>query len=106
MTLKFLEIRDRGTTIPALAIQLCGSDSPVARHAGFGETPLVLLTNLSKVSCEYDPWSWDQRFGRTMHHAHVWLEEHFAELPSVGGVVDVEFILGERDTPKVAEIVS
>ena len=105
MTLKFFEIRDRGTTIPAMAIEIVGSN-PVTRRAGFGASPCYLLTNLGKVRSEYDPWAWGQTQGRTMHVAHVWLQNGgWAELPTLGGVIDVEFILGERDTPKTAECV-
>ena len=37
-----------------------------------------------------------------MRTAHEWLREHFDEIED-GGVVDVEFILGERAEPKRSE---
>lgn len=99
MTSKFVEIRDFATLIPAVAIQIAGADGYLARRAGF-ESPMIYLIALSLQEAHYDPYSWGR--GRTLKVAHGWLEEHFAEVPD-HGVVDVEFIMGERDAPKVSE---
>lgn len=104
MTTKFLEIRDRATTIPAMAIELKGSDSPIAYRAGYGIEGSILLINLGRVAVEYDPYEWDLRYGRTMRPAHLYIQEHWNELTN-GSVVDVEYILGETATPKEAECV-
>lgn len=98
MDSKFVEIRDRGTLVPALAIRLAGADHVLARRAGY-DSPLVILMLLSQMKCEYDPYAWG---GRTYPVAHHWLQEHFDEHKN-GAVVDVEFILGERTQPKVSE---
>ena len=105
MEQKFVEIRDKGTFVPALAIRLSGDDHYLARRAGFGSPPggpeerLVILVLLSTMKCEYDPYAWG---GRTYPVAHNWLQEHFDEHEN-GGVVDVEFILGESEAPKRSE---
>jgi len=98
MTMKFVEIRDRATFIPAVAFQIDGADDYLARRVGFG-SPMVFLVTLSTQRCAYDPYSWGDR---THHMAHLWLSQHWEEFKS-GGVVDVEFLLGERDTPKPSE---
>lgn len=53
-------------------------------------------------NCTYDPYAWGEHI-RTFHVAHKYLAEHFEELES-GAVIDVEFILGTRETPKQSEI--
>lgn len=98
MESKFVEIRDRGTFVAALAIRLEGADHYLARRAGY-DSPLVILMLLHQMKCEYDPYAWG---GRTYPVAHHWLQEHFDEHEN-GAVVDVEFILGERAQPKVSE---
>ena len=99
MTQKWVEIRDRGTLVPALALRLSGADGWLAERAGFGDVPCVLLVNLARCACQWDPYEWHDR---TMHVAHSWLCEHWDEFVS-GGVVDVQFILGETDAQKVSE---
>ncbi len=99
---KFVEIRDIGTCVPALAIRISGADGYLARRAGFGDTPCIYLIALATQQCRYDPYQWGNR---TMNAAHQWLQEHWDEVKS-GAVVDVEFIRGETDKPKVSEQVS
>lgn len=96
--MKFLEIRDRGTFIPALAIEVSAADGYLARRAGFN-SPCIYLIALSTQKCAYDPWNWGNR---TMNTAHQHIERHWAVLKSVD-VVDVEFILGETAAPKRSE---
>jgi hypothetical protein len=98
MTNKTIEIRDSGTLIPALAIQVSGEDGWLMRRAGFGG-PMVYLLALATERARYDPYNWDNR---TMKVAHLFIEEHFDELRD-GDVVDVHFILGETPAPKQSE---
>ena len=98
MEQKFVEIRDKGTFVPALAIRLAGVDHYLARRADY-DSPLVILVLLSTMRCNYDPHGWG---GRTFPVAHEWLQEHFDEHEN-GAVVDVEFILGETTAPKASE---
>lgn len=104
MVTKLLEIRDRGATfIPAMAIQVQGSDGYLMRRAGFGDAPMVYLIMLATEKCRYDPYNWDNM--RTMGNAHHFIEAHFDALKD-GDVIDVEFLLGEKPAPKVSESVT
>ena len=58
MTIKQIEVRDAGTFIPMLAIQVSGEDGWLFRRAGFGSHPLVILINLVQMGCQYDPYAW------------------------------------------------
>lgn len=103
MTTKFIEIRDRATTIPALAFDISKQDDPLAWRAGFGDHPCIYLLMLSSEKAAYDPYSSVWGGARTMPIAHQWLAEHWAEVKS-GDVVDVQFILGETSAPKASEV--
>lgn len=98
--LKFLEIRDKGTTVPMLAVALDGSNG-IMRRAGFGER-MILLSNLTdpRRATNWDVYGWAP--GRTFPIAHQWLEAHWDEVAD-GDVIDVEFILGETTQKKDAE---
>lgn len=98
---KLVEIRDEGTFIPALAIEVAGTDGYLMRRAGF-QSPMVILVKLVGEQWQYDPYGWG---GRTMPVAHKYIQEHWEELQD-GAVVDVEYVLGERDTPKISEAVT
>lgn len=99
MTVKLLEIRDRATFIPAMAIQVSAEDGYLMRRAGFGTVPMVYMICLATELCRYDPYNWNDRTRGTAHH-HI--AAHFDELRD-GDVVDVEFILGESEAPKASE---
>lgn len=126
MVSKIVEIRDAGTYIPALAVQL-GSGSEreerLLASAGFGrfrgdqEEYVVLCKINGGEPCEahVDYVSWGQQT-RTMLVAHAYLmnlhpglgsprPKHggFASLPD-GAVIDVEWILGLRDEPKTSDL--
>lgn len=108
---KYLEVRDSGTFIPAMAIRLRPRSEPerwLLARAGYGRTPkeqsdYVLLCRIDggegEVRC--DPYSWPGG-ARTMPTAHAWLVEHFDNITS-GDVICVEYILGERAEPKRSE---
>lgn len=108
MTCKTIEIRDRGTFIPALAIRLDPSDDRdrwLLARAGFGREAedqgrYVLLINLVK-DAPYDPFGHGP--ARTLGVVHQHLIEHFEEVGN-GAVVDVEYLLGERAEPKTSEV--
>lgn len=100
--IKRLEIRDRATMIPALALRLTGG--PMDRllwKAGYGEHPLVMLIKLSDGQTSmYDPYSWNDR---TMRTAHLYMQDNWYDHVD-GGVVDVEFILHETTEQKRSEL--
>lgn len=114
MEIKLLEIRDRGTTIPALAIRLFGrteAERWLLERSGFSgpcaaidaEEPYVVLMKLvSTMEAQYDPYSWRMENARTMPKAHLHLLSNWHTV-ATGDVVDVEFLLGERAEPKVSE---
>jgi hypothetical protein len=115
MITKAFELRDRGTFIPVIAIKMVPSahtpDQPVAeafllRRAGFGfDDPCIVLCRMECSGVDrnatYDAFSWGVN-PRTFHVAHLHLMENFDALES-GAVIDVEFILGETEQPKISE---
>jgi hypothetical protein len=102
MTVKLLEIRDRATCIPAMAVSIEGADGYIARRAGF-ESRMIYVVMLATEKARYDPYHWDNP--RTMGNAHAYIQEHFDELQD-GQVIDVEFILGETAISKISEAVT
>ena len=105
---KVLEIRDRGTHIPALAIRMLGTNPTQAyyfRRCGYPpDGSSIMLMRLYDGKATNDPYEWEAlRMGpRTMPVAHNWIIDHYREL-SDGDVVDVEFILSETSSSKTSE---
>jgi hypothetical protein len=102
---KLIEIRDKGTFVPAMAIRVSSVNGYLMRRAGFGATPLVYLVHLTGQHAKYDAFAWTRPFDRTMRVAHLHLEEKWSEIAD-GDVVDVEFLLKEKPTPKTSERVT
>ncbi len=109
MTFKTLEIRDSGTLISAMAISMLAENDAQAYyvhdrcgHPNDGTS--IVLMRLDDMLATNDPYEWPSRVGstRTMPVAHQFIIENFTRLRD-GDVVDVEFILGERSTPKRSE---
>ena len=108
LTMKFIEIRDRATCIPALAIRM-RSDDPIANHflwrsgypRGDSTVTTIVLMRLDDQKATADPYDWD---GRTMRYAHADIQANFDELRT-GQVVDVRVVLGEATEPARAEII-
>lgn len=126
MMVKLLELRDVGTFIPLLCVdmnpdmEVACADEEVAeastvthrsqryllRRCGYpcDGRPNIAITHLG---CDggpvsNDPHSWG---GRTRPVAHDYIIKNWDTLKD-GDVVDVEFILGETPAPKVSERVS
>lgn len=117
MQAKVLEIRDEGTFIPVLAVDMnptvqetpyVSKADPAAqryllRRCGYpcDGRPNIAISHLSADSkpMSNDPYSWG---GRTYPVAHTYIIEHWNELKD-GDVVDVQFILGETAAPKTSE---
>lgn len=126
MKAKALELRDEGTFIALLAVdmnpgdlepyELGGVTVPrysdelsyeaqryLLRRVGYpcDGRPNVLITKLSGdgSKASNDPHYWGDR---TFAVAHAWIIEHWNELRD-GDVVDVQFILGETVKKKVSE---
>lgn len=98
METKLLEIRDKATFIPCLAIAISGADGYLARRAGYRKR-CILFGNLNGGIFTYDCHEWR---GRTFPVAHKWIEENWERI-SDGQVIDVEFILGETGLSKQSE---
>jgi hypothetical protein len=106
MKTKVLELRDEGTFIAILAVDM-NVERPeeryLLRRCGYpcDGRPNILITHLAADGrpAWNDPYGWG---GRTYPVAHNWIIEHWNEI-SDGDVIDVSFILGESDKPKVSE---
>jgi hypothetical protein len=100
-----LELRDEGTFIPLLAVDINPENDKqrwLMRRVGYpcdGE-PNVIITRLEGAGpASNDPYSWG---GRTFPIAHHWIIKHWHDLED-GDVVDVSFILHETQAPKLSE---
>ena len=109
MQVKILEVRDRATFIPMLCVDMNDPANEAQRwylrRVGYplDGRPNIAMTHLraSGDPLWNDPYGW--RSGdRTYPVAHEYIIEHWAELQD-GDVVDVEWIEGERETPKTSE---
>jgi hypothetical protein len=108
---KLIEVRDKGTFIPMMAVQLQPekeADRFLLARAGFGRTSsaqreyitLVRINGGTGLST-CDPHDWNDGT-RTLMVAHNYIIENWEKIDS-GDVVDVEFILGETKMPKESE---
>lgn len=113
METKAFEIRDAGTFIPAVAVRMVPSNYEgegaatlyegeryLLRRAGFAvPNQMLLLCQIDGGHSTYDPHLWRSM---TMTCAHWHIMEHWDKLKS-GDVIDVEFIRGQTDKPKLSE---
>ena len=111
MNTKLLEIRDKGTCILALGIQMMSKRPDGLEHwflhyrSGYPEDgSIIMLMCLSDGKATADLYEWASlgMGSRTMPNAHDYIARHFDEL-SEGDVVDVQVILGETTVPKKSE---
>lgn len=105
MIIKCVEIRDRNTCIPAIAIKMSAGD-PIEetflwREGYPRDGSGVVLMKLSDQRATSDVYGWDG--SRTMTAAHHWIEQNFDVLNN-GAVVDARVVLGEAKDPAPAEI--
>jgi hypothetical protein len=112
MIAKALELRDEGTFIPILCVDM-NPLVPIAsisqeqryllRRCGYAcdGRPNIIMTRLDGSGrATNDPYAWGGE--RTYAVAHGWIIDHWHELKD-GDVVDVQFILGETTHPKRSE---
>lgn len=108
MTSKTFEIRDRGTFIAVLAVQLEAetvADHFLIARSGFGRTPevqseYILLYKLCNDGfATHDAYTWKDS---TTQEAHRYINKNFNTLES-GAVIDCEFLRGETEEPKKSE---
>lgn len=117
MKAKALELRDEGTFIPILAVDMNARwfdardiqtifepQKYLLRRCGYpcDGRPNILMTRLDGTGqATNDPYAWKGGC-RTFPVAHQWIIEHWNELKD-GDVVDVQFILGETAAPQQSE---
>jgi hypothetical protein len=107
MIAKALELRDEGTFIPILCVDMTPSNGEqryLLRRCGYAcdGRPNVIMTRLDgSGQATNDPYAWP-RPGRTYAVAHAYIIKHWPRLAD-GDVVDVQFILGETAAPKRSE---
>lgn len=112
MTSIVLEIRDRATLIPVIAINLFHhkdelelqnygetyAEEAMALHAGFSPTSLcsTIIVRLDPVAALADVYN---EPNLRLRKGYRYIQEHFTELTS-GDVVDIEYISNETSSPK------
>lgn len=107
--IKLFEVRDRATTISAMAVRckvadLSDVEQRLMVRAGWGRLSCALfLIELSTGRGEHDPFAWGA-LGHTMRPVHLALGDHWDEYVS-GEVIDAEYLRGEREEPRVSEFV-
>jgi hypothetical protein len=113
MKTKALELRDKGTFIPILCVDMnpAGHGQMVdtaqrylLRRCGYAcdGRPNIIVTRLNgDGQATNDPYAW-KCGARTFPVAHKWIIENWSWLKD-GDVVDVQFILGETGEPKKSE---
>ncbi len=112
MRTKVFEIRDKGTFIPVIAVEVetqLEEERYLLSRAGYGRYPSGECVILIRAECSgvdrnatYDPYAWGSGGGRTYQVAHNYIIGNWRNLQS-GDVIDVEFILGEKPAPKISE---
>ena len=120
MIAKALELRDEGTFIPILCVDMnppardFDGNAPssveqryLLRRCGYpcDRRPNILMTRLDgNGKATNDPYGWSDGT-RTFPVAHDWIIKNWGGIKD-GDVVDVQFILGETNEPKVSERLS
>ena len=110
METKFFELRDAGTFIPVLCVQLDShgeAERYLLARAGFGGSSkhhkgyiVMMGIDGGKGGATSDPYEWEGN--RTRMACHQYIIGHWDELES-GAVVDYEFITGATEKPKTPE---
>lgn len=107
MQAKVLEVRDEGTFIAVLAVDINSDNDAqkyLMRRCGYacnGNANIILTRLSGDGEATNDPYAWPG-YSRTLRAAHDWIIRHWDELTD-GDVVDVSFILGETTKPKLSE---
>lgn len=103
MQSKLLEVHDEATTLIVMATRPEYGDPAEAwcwGREGFADgTRYTMITYVTKGITHYDPYNWGSR---TLFEAHQHIAKHFDTLKT-GDVVDVEYIIGKRMSPKLSE---
>jgi hypothetical protein len=107
MQVKCLEIRDSMTFIPVICIWPT-PDNEQQRYLlqrdgyrGDNSEGCIIMIDAQCRGVAYDCYDWPGG-SRTKPVAHAYIAKHWSRL-SDGDVIDVEFILGKSDKPKISE---
>lgn len=106
MKAKALELRDCGTFIAVLAVDMCAENRGqrlLLNRCGFLDDgkPNIILTALDgHGKATNDPYEWNCRTWAVAHE-YIILNWNLIE---DGAVIDVQFILGETTSPKTSEM--
>lgn len=99
--IKIVEIRDRATFIPAMAVKMVpdgGIEEFLFKQIGYRHGNCILLLSLEAPwhsARSSDKWTTG---ARTMPVAHKWIEDNWNSIVNCQ-VIDVEFILKEVEKP-------
>lgn len=108
MEIKILEVRDEGTFIPVLCVNVGNSDNVrqeyLMRRVGFqlDGLPNIIMTALTAAGgpATNDPYAW--RHDVTMHMAHCHILDWWESLVD-GDVIDVQFEAHITSVKKTSE---
>jgi len=108
-----LEVRDRMTFIPVMAVDTTTdyfgnyifdewfSRKYLLHRAGYSaDGSTIIVVNLNDCRASNESYGWGG--SRTMTVAHEYIERNWSSLKD-GDVIDVEFILGETTQKKISE---
>ncbi len=107
MQVKMLEIRDAGTFIPVMCIKPVPDNEArryLLRRDGYScdqHDPIIIMIDAQCRGVSFDPYDWPGE-SRTKQVANNAIQENWETLRD-GDVIDVQFILGETDKPKLSE---
>lgn len=96
---KYVEIRDNLTMMPVMIINL--DSNPATRYTGHHGGPYLLLMKLSTYETQNDPHRWNNMTMKTAHQ-HL-LKLDWDDIKN-GDVIDVEYISGKTEIPKIANL--
>ena len=103
---KLLEIRDNFTRIDVIATKMASENSvehSILRHNGYSdEYPVIIVTRIENGESTNDPFKWGTDRGDTMHQAHMYIRDHFDEIPDLW-TVDIETIYDQKSEMKIPE---
>ena len=102
MDIKQIEIRDRGTFVPALAVRVSRADGWLIGAAGFGDEPTVILFKLETGEGHWDAHDWEGGGASTMGEAHEYLQFNWHEFRDEG-MLDLRRLRGETETDSPSE---
>lgn len=103
MHIKMFEVRDVATMIPIMAIKVNGStdqDKYLAGRANLLDGDIIVIDIHKEFATSISD---NHERYRTLKVAHNHLDRYFDSLEN-GSVIDIEFILGEKDVEKRPEL--